>query len=290
MSKDIYKILTLDGGGVKAIIQGVTLKSLPTINYDLIAGTSGGAINAALLAMGHTPDDIVKFYAGPEDKQVFKPYLLPFHESKYNPQNVEEVMLEIFVDIKLGDLKQNILIHSYNISERKAVLFSNLNNEHKGLYLRDIVLASAAAPYYFTPHIINGEYYTDGGLVANNPTMCAYSFVREKFNTSDVLVVSIGTGSFELPVPYKHFVNTDPMSFLPVLIDCFMDGNQEGVQVEAQNMLGDNYIRFQLNLDASNSDIDNTSDSNMQNLINLTNSYVNNDWKKLIDVLKTRIN
>ena len=285
----MYSILALDGGGERGIIEGTAVKGLPSINYDLLAGTSAGSINVALLATGRTPDDIINFYAGPEAKEVFKPYFLPLHSSKYNSDNVQDVMARVFGDTKLGDLKTNILITSYDLTNRKAVLFSNINEEHKPLFLRDVVLASAAAPYYFTPHSINGSYYTDGGIICNNPSMCAYSFVKERFNITDPLIISIGTGNFEQSIQPQDFCTLHPIAFIMNILDAFMDGNQEMVDIEARNLIGENYIRFQVDLPEVESAIDNVKLDNIQGLIDLTNKYINNEWKSSIDFLKTKI-
>ena len=287
----MYKILALDGGGIRAVIQGQVLKHLEGIKYDIYVGTSGGAINAALLAMGHNYENIIELYSGEQGKKIFEPYLVPFpfHKSKYDSKNIKEVMLEIFGNLKLKDVKTNLVITAYDLISRKAILFSNLNKEHENLYIRDVVVASAAAPYYFMPHEFDKYRCIDGGLIANCPIIAAYSFIKNKFNIENPIIISIGTGSFDLPIESNDFTATNPIKFITNLLDSFLDGNMECAQEEAENILKNNYFRFQINLNKTNSSLDNTSQENIQGLLNTTKEYITNDWKLLIEKLKSTL-
>jgi len=53
-------------------------------------------------------------------------------------------------------------------------MLTSLNKDHQNIKMVDAALASAAAPIYFSPRIINIEKeraFFDGGLVANNPSL-----------------------------------------------------------------------------------------------------------------------
>ena len=76
-NKKPYKILSLDGGGVKAIQQAIILNYIEKKTgkqiyqlFDLISGTSAGGINALLLANGYSAESIVNFYIGEEIKSI----------------------------------------------------------------------------------------------------------------------------------------------------------------------------------------------------------------------------
>src|SRR5258708_6748434 len=65
----LFRILTLDGGGAKGFYTLGVLKEIEAIigrplceRFDLIFGTSTGAIVGALLALGKTVDEIHAFY------------------------------------------------------------------------------------------------------------------------------------------------------------------------------------------------------------------------------------
>ena len=69
------RILALDGGGVRGVVALAFLKEIERTlaaqagrpvrlcdHFDLIGGTSTGAIIAAGLALGHSVDELIDFY------------------------------------------------------------------------------------------------------------------------------------------------------------------------------------------------------------------------------------
>ena len=70
-----FRILSLDGGGLKGLFSAAVLAELErdlhvTLSacFDLIVGTSTGALIALGLGAGRSPDELVQFYVerGPE--------------------------------------------------------------------------------------------------------------------------------------------------------------------------------------------------------------------------------
>ena len=292
------ELLSLDGGGIKCLIQGVLLKQL-SHDFDFISGTSGGAINACLLALGYTADDIIEFYAGDCGKKIFKPYTIPItlnpfnkfmHDSTYDESNINSVLLAKMGNAKLKDIKKNIFITAYDIKSRKVLLFTNLDAEYSDLYLRDIARASSAAPLYFTPHEFVNYRCIDGGLTRNNPSVLVYSKLKKKYGYSNILEVSIGAGSFEEPIAVKDMCISNPAAFVGNLIDCFMDGSADATDAEATDIIQQDYIRFQLALTAATSKLDNVDSKNIQALTDLANNAINNDWKDNIILVKNIFN
>src|ERR1700733_14120108 len=70
MSSDPYRVLSLDGGGAKGFYTLGVLKQVEAMlggkplyeHFDLIFGTSTGAIIAALLALGHQVESVLNLY------------------------------------------------------------------------------------------------------------------------------------------------------------------------------------------------------------------------------------
>ena len=66
------------------------------------------------------------------------------------------------------------------------------------LKLHDVLMASTAAPTFFPAHVIQDSSYVDGGLFANNPSLCAVSKILTHFprqlTQQDLTVLSVGTG------------------------------------------------------------------------------------------------
>ena len=73
--------------------------------------------------------------------------------------------------------------------------------------MRAVARATSAAPTYFPPEKIETsdplQYYAliDGGVVAGNPSMCAYA-EAVKMGNPEVLMVSLGTGELRHPLRY----------------------------------------------------------------------------------------
>ena len=68
-SVDVLRVLTLDGGGAKGFYTLGVLKEIEAMvgcplyqKFDLVFGTSTGAIIASLLALGHGVDSILDLY------------------------------------------------------------------------------------------------------------------------------------------------------------------------------------------------------------------------------------
>jgi patatin-like phospholipase/acyl hydrolase len=226
------RVLSLDGGGIRGMISLAYLQRIEDIlknrtqkeNYrlcdyfDLIGGTSTGAIIAAALACGFTVQEITRLYLnlGTEifaaRNGVFGFYL----KNKYDATPLERELLNLFGDIKIGDEGQNGLKTGLCIITKRLDTYSTwpVTNHPDDIYfqrnqflLRDLIRASTAAPTYFSPELIGlGQEevgtFVDGGLsMMNNPalqmyfiaTLKGYPFGWEK--GADVLkIVSIGTG------------------------------------------------------------------------------------------------
>lgn len=290
----MFKCVEFDGGGIRGIYSANIFSYLPKIDYDLYVGTSAGAINAALLACGYSTLDIIHFYIDDKyGKKIFKKYILPsfpFKKSKYDSGNIDSVLDSVFGNKKLGDLNKKILIPAYDIRSRNVIKFNNITDEFNDLYLKDIVRASSAAPYYFTPHEFNEFRCIDGGLAANNGSMLAYSLIRDKYNISkdDILMISIGTGSFENELKSSDMELSKPINLLSNLIDCFMDANADTVEMEAMELMP-NYFRFQGKIPEKNSSLDNTDISNLEQLLTLSDNLMSNICQDKINLIKNII-
>jgi len=214
------RILTIDGGGVRGIIPAVLLEALeratgrPTRDtFDMIGGTSTGAVLAAGLAAGIPAERLVTLYAV-RSPQVFRS--LPilgglrrllagtlYDTATLNALVREELGAEAG-DWRLNDAPIDLLITAKRLSDGMPWYFVRDNPANScragGVRLIDAVTASAAAPTYFAPWSIApiGELI-DGGIgVAGNPVYqaCVEAFdYTHAYEPADTLVVSLGTGT-----------------------------------------------------------------------------------------------
>jgi hypothetical protein len=231
------RILSLDGGGVRGAISIGFLERLekvvseiegrPTLLgdwFDLIGGTSTGAIIASALALGYRASDIHTFYhelAG----RVFKRPLWRVAGvlSKFDRRRL---MAELDAVLETRTLESPDLHTGLGIVTKRLDTGSCwfLANNPKGMFWHDpddkayvgnkhyrlshLVRASAAAPHYFDPeliHIVDREppgLFIDGGLTPhNNPALhlLLYAALPQyglgwPLGPDKLTIVSVGTG------------------------------------------------------------------------------------------------
>ena len=108
MQKKVFRILSIDGGGIRGIFPAYVLKCvqerLDVSVYDkfsMFAGTSTGAIVAAGIAIGRSPDEIVDLYQsygdqifGDRIKSIWPKKRKIIFYSKFNNANLRRVLSE----------------------------------------------------------------------------------------------------------------------------------------------------------------------------------------------------
>lgn len=211
MSRSAFRILSLDGGGVRGAFAAAFLAELERTrghsigdSFDLIAGTSTGGIIAIALALGEPAARIERFYRE-RAKQVFTRSKSPLSsyftaplialgrrwlpagldgawlaESKYDPAGLKMALAEVFGERLIEDSKCRLVVPSIDLVQGQTVVFKtpHLPDLVRDRRFRaiDVALATAAAPTYFPPGVITtGSAYCDGGLWANNPAAVAYA-------------------------------------------------------------------------------------------------------------------
>lgn len=183
-----FRILSIDGGGIKGVFPAAFLAELETSlrepiyrYFDLIAGTSTGGIIALGLGLGLSATTITTFYEkhGPH---IFPAALLStpirlvrqFISSKYSPDALRSALEDTFKDCTLSDSKVRLLIPSFNVNNGEIHIYKTRHHARFHTDFRvsmvDVALATTAAPTYFPIHKGAGRaLYVDGGLWANNP-------------------------------------------------------------------------------------------------------------------------
>jgi hypothetical protein len=232
------RLLSIDGGGLLGLIPAEALirieeqldqltgKPEPLCNrFDLIGGTSTGAILAAGLALGLRATDLRDFYLK-FGKDIFTKSFAPvrfWHSYPSGP--LEKYLKDVFGDLTLGSdkLKTQILIVAKNATLGNDWFFTN-NSKNKfftqnsGLPLWELVRSSSAAPTYFPPHAMSipdgtgksQKYeFIDGGVSSyNNPSLQVFleATIPQYGNgwpmgTDNLLLLSLGTGFNSVTIP-----------------------------------------------------------------------------------------
>lgn len=248
------RVLALDGGGVKGILMLGMLEVLEaelqkrarsaqfvlSDYFDLIGGTSTGAIVATALALGMPVSDIIHMYLEMGPKIFKKTNRRGYLVSRYDNRVLRKVLWPVLDKKTLGSrqLKTGLALHAKRIDTGSAwVLTNNPQAKYfdppssensaapnKNYRLLDLVLASAAAPTYFDEVVIPITYderdkpsqsgcFVDGALGGfNNPSVQmlltvlvpAYGF-GWRAGPRDLMLASFGTGYRRLRVDSRDF-------------------------------------------------------------------------------------
>lgn len=279
------KVLSLDGGGVRGILTLGMLKKIETLlrekyndknlvladYYDLIGGTSTGAIIASGLAIGKTVDEIIELYLDLGKKifgegrkhTIFKrdwTKIRAIFNENYSSDNLEKYLQTVFGEISINDtekIKCGLAINTKRADTNSLWTLTNTNgiyskaNGH--LKLWELCRASSAAPYYFKPKILqlrrrNGEpfkgAFIDGGVsLANNPAWLMYlvatvpSFgLNWQTGADKLFITSLGTGNGYKKEDPSDIEKSLAISWAPKLSDLFMSDALEMNQLLLQLM------------------------------------------------------
>ncbi|RMF65346.1 MAG: hypothetical protein D6746_00605, partial [Bacteroidetes bacterium] len=168
----IYRILSLDGGGIRGLLSAVVLEQLDAAcpgwrdRIDLIAGTSTGGILALGLAFGLTPTDLRVLYYD-KGGDIFHDTLLDdLHDlgraigAEYDNRYLRRELERIFGDTPLGKLRKKVLIPAFDLDNEdpdpekrtwKPKFFHNFGGRDSDADVRvvDVALYTSAAPTYF---------------------------------------------------------------------------------------------------------------------------------------------
>lgn len=209
-----FRILSIDGGGIKGIFTACFLSQLEDryLNkqsiakyFDLICGTSTGGIIALALGSGITADEISRLYI--EKGNVIFPYRNKFSKnllqcfcSPYKTDNLQSLLGEIFKDKKLRESKVRLCIPSFEGSYSEVYIFKT---PHHRDFKKDgeetmmkVALSTSSAPTYLRPFRDSGYIFVDGGVWANNPCMIGLTEALSSFDVQreNVKILSIGCG------------------------------------------------------------------------------------------------
>lgn len=160
--KNIKIGLVLSGGGVKGLAHVGVIKALTErgIFPNAISGVSAGAIVGALYANSVSADDMLEFF---KETPLLKYNFVTINKSGLFDTDRYRVFLEpFFPENTFESLQRELFITATNLEKGTSEIFS------KGPLIQTI-LASAALPPVFSPEIIKGTMYSDGGMMNNFP-------------------------------------------------------------------------------------------------------------------------
>jgi len=309
LSERRYRILSLDGGGVRGVITAVWLARLEDMVgrplarcFDLIAGTSTGSILACGIAKGVPASEIVDMYLT-RGREVFpgtarrlwsrlgRIWDEGLSMPKYDDSGLERVLKGVFGTTTFGALKvKPVLVTAYDTLNREARVLKNDRARYARLPVWQVCKASASAPTYFPAHVLRiGRARVpliDGGVVANNPAACALAEAmriqrerppRRRVPLEGFVLASFGTGQSTRPIDAEAAREWGMAEWVVsgALIDVLFDGAGDAVDYIVRQVLPEEcHFRFQTRLERAYDDMDDASATNLDALVAAAESHL----------------
>jgi patatin-like phospholipase/acyl hydrolase len=267
-----YRILCLDGGGLRGLITARLLARLNThpqvagwlSTVDLFAGTSTGGILALGLACGKTPEEICTVYkerGGIIFDDSFWDNLRDLGKTvgaDYSSKGLRAELQAVFGDLKLRDITRKVAIPTFDLDNEevaakrtwKPKIFHNFKGaDSDGEQLvAHIAQYTSSAPTYFP----SADGYIDGGVYANNPSIVALAQAISRRNQpaeraalDEVVMLSLGTG-VSLTYIKGQTLDWGYAQWAQPLINVLMDGVAGISDYQARQLLDDRYHRLQI--------------------------------------------
>jgi predicted acylesterase/phospholipase RssA len=216
-----FRVLALDGGGSKGVytigvlreVEALVKKPLAQV-FDIIYGTSTGAIIASALSLGLSVDEIEKLYMAQIPK-IMRPFF-----AHGRSQELGSSLRAVFGDKSFGDCLCGLGVVATEYNEKRPVIFkSKLAMAHGmrdtfvpgfGCLIRDAVEASCSAYPFFKVKAVKPSNHArlclvDGGFSANNPTLLAYvdALSCRPDAATPIKVLSVGVGQYPQRTPWR---------------------------------------------------------------------------------------
>lgn len=213
-----FRILAIDGGGIKGIFPAAFLAGLEkrflggssiARYFDLITGTSTGGIIALGLGAGFTAAELRDLYIN-RGLEIFPPQrwfgrLLgkarQFVLYRYDRDALARVLDATFGQKTFGESKSRLCVPSFDGRHGEVYIFKT---PHHPVYkfdgrerMRKVAEATSAAPTFFRPLEDDGYSFVDGGVWCNNPIMVGLVDALACFDVprERIRILSLGCGN-----------------------------------------------------------------------------------------------
>lgn len=215
----IYRVLALDGGGAKGFYTLGVLKEVEAMldcplcrRFDLVFGTSTGAIIASLIALGYRIDEIHDLY------KAHVPTVMRQRTPSGRTTALAKLVSEVFGVSTFEDVKTGVgIVAARWLTERPMIFKGSIAQAHGlkatfmpgfGVSIAEAVHASCSAyPFFERKHVTTAAgdkiELLDGGYCANNPTLYAIADAVGALGKAraSIRVLNVGVGVYPEPKP-----------------------------------------------------------------------------------------
>jgi hypothetical protein len=289
------RVLSIDGGGVRGMIPAVILEKLehdlgkPVSEiFDLITGTSTGGVIALGLtapnALGKPALSAAQMvdFALLGSSRIFSSSWTHWVGTlggligpKYETEGLQSVLSEILGDTKLSKALIPTLITGYHVEGESGVEFFSedaRNYPDKDCLMREVALASAAAPTFFEAVDVLFPWgkmnaVVDGGLYKLSPALLGYIAAKKLYPDREIEIYSLGTGTIAAEEGHEDLKGRGLLHWFRPFLRHLTNGGvnaDESVLHKLLNEEGEERcFRLNVQIDPNHSALDDSSSSNL---------------------------
>lgn len=302
-SPKIKFILSLDGGGVRALATIIFLKRLEESldqplydKFDFFIGTSAGAISCLGIAINQmNTSELIDFWSNKNLNKILSDSVwekrantfkstfgLRGQGSKYYDTGKIDLLRDHFQEKVLGDSNKPVCAVCYDLEIRKPVILSSYNNAD--LLVVDVANATSAAPTYYPTAKVGNRYLIDGAIVANHPSLHGYVEAKKLFPEHRLKVLSVGTGLDRKPISGKESQSWGTIGWLRHNLFGLMAESSLDHEL-AEGIIGENYLRVNSDLGEVSPELDDNSDTNLNKIIEMGESWWESQGEEALSLL-----
>jgi len=332
------RILALSGGGIKGIAELMVLieieertgKSISEL-FPIVSGTSVGGLIAALLTIPKEQGSKESKYSAKEALEIFKSNAEDIFPNtflgsvkqvfthKYSQKPLEKLLEKYLGDNRMDSPTSRLVIPVNDLTTNGSELeiFDSLNNYSPHVRVKDVLLATTAAPTYFSPIMDKAAVqgynyasglpyaYADGGLDANRPANEVLKLLKQNHTREEQKQILDNT----MVCAFNFSNDIEPISSIPKigfdgllgwlikgkLVSRLMDNKEASSTAEVMSNLSeeDEFFEVKLPITKETKSLDNASSKNIQKLEEIGRKYVEENSKliqKLCDNLLDNLN
>jgi predicted acylesterase/phospholipase RssA len=273
------RVLSIDGGGIRGVYTAAYLAGLIKAfsqerktkaldlgkGFDLIVGTSTGAIIGCAAAIGLSMPKVVKMYCENaakifparlySDIRVAPQLFTRSHYLRKGSEALRAALTSILHEVTIAQLydrrKIAMAIPAVEMSQQRGWVFKTAHlNGHRddNFQLVDVCLASSAAPIYRSlatiepPDGLGGNLvFADGGLWANNPILVGLLDALKMTSDRSIEIFAVGT------IPRPEGEQIAPKDVHRGLWKWKLGGSALELSIAAQEFTFDNMARLLAN-------------------------------------------
>ncbi len=269
-----YRILSIDGGGMKGVFTAFALWKLEEEydikikdHFDMIVGTSTGALIAAAILVGQSGKEIYDSYLDPENpifkgKNSMKTRMSSTFMPQYREEGIMKYLAEQVGDRTMETLykesgRKDFAFFATNFTKGKPVIYGSPSLKHSTLTKDDVsaievLRTTTSAPFFFEPvkEEGTGDLILDGGLWANNPSLAGMNLAKADLGIKEenIEILSFGqtyTDDLNFKTYSKTEVLKNPLKqqFIQLLLST-LALNQNTQTALVENLLKERMYRY----------------------------------------------